>query len=256
MGKNPSPAPQPREKHPARWTSMSYPSGGKGRLITRGQGCGDPRRTRAALAPGDTLNPRRWVAQFVMASGVGDAMRWSDPRNSRTPRPPAAADDDSARRQPRACRPPRLRGSDQALSASLAGRHGTCQYMRTNDGVVMVPVPLSELRPSRDEAIEEWPWLDEDVLRSSRCRQVCMTCHFFRHHPGPNCIPQLSISDSNSSQKGLRLGLATHPFILTSDHRTILALIAWDSHALLEYFNTSTGVMVKLDSLQHARPPS
>ena len=52
----------------------------------------------------------------------------------------------------------------------------------------MVPVPLS-LQPSREEAIEEWPWLDEAVLRSSRSRQACMTCHFFRHHPGPNCIP-------------------------------------------------------------------
>jgi len=30
------------------------------------------------------------------------------------------------------------------------------------------------------------------VLRSSRSRQVCMTCHFFQHHPGPNCIPQLA----------------------------------------------------------------
>jgi hypothetical protein len=56
----------------------------------------------------------------------------------------------------------------------------------------MVPVPLFRLQPSRDEAIEDWPWLDQDVLRSSRSRQVCMTCHFFRHHPGPNCIPLLT----------------------------------------------------------------
>jgi len=53
-------------------------------------------------------------------------------------------------------------------------------------------VPLSGLQPSREEAIEEWPWLDEAVLRSSRSRQVCMTCHGFRHHPGPNGIPQLA----------------------------------------------------------------
>jgi hypothetical protein len=39
----------------------------------------------------------------------------------------------------------------------------------------MVPVPLSRLEPSRKEEIEEWPWLDQDVLRSSRSRQVCMT---------------------------------------------------------------------------------
>jgi len=56
----------------------------------------------------------------------------------------------------------------------------------------MVPVPLSRLQPSRDEEIEEWPWLDQEVLRHSRSRQVCMTCHFFRHHPGPNCIPLLT----------------------------------------------------------------
>jgi hypothetical protein len=30
------------------------------------------------------------------------------------------------------------------------------------------------------------------VLRSSRSRQACMTCHFFRHHPGPNGIPLLT----------------------------------------------------------------
>ena len=40
--------------------------------------------------------------------------------------------------------------------------------------------------------IEEWPFLDEGVLLKTRSRQVCMTCHFFRHHPGPNCIPLLA----------------------------------------------------------------
>jgi hypothetical protein len=59
-------------------------------------------------------------------------------------------------------------------------------------GVAMVPVPLSHLEPSRIDAIEDWPWLDQDVLRTSRSRQVCMTCHFFRHHPGPDCIPLLT----------------------------------------------------------------
>jgi hypothetical protein len=56
----------------------------------------------------------------------------------------------------------------------------------------MVPIPLSALRPSRSEAIEDWSWLDEGVLCSSRSRQVCMTCHFFRHHTRPNCIPLLA----------------------------------------------------------------
>ena len=56
----------------------------------------------------------------------------------------------------------------------------------------MVPVPLSPLQHSRSEEIEHWPWLDQDLLRSSRSHQVCMTCHFFRHHAGVNCIPVLA----------------------------------------------------------------
>jgi len=56
----------------------------------------------------------------------------------------------------------------------------------------MVPVPLSALQPSRPEEIEYWPWLDQEVLRSSRSRKVCMTCHWFRHHAGVNCIPVLT----------------------------------------------------------------
>jgi hypothetical protein len=45
--------------------------------------------------------------------------------------------------------------------------------------VAMVPVPLSHWEPSRINAIEDSPWLDQDVLRTSRSRQVCMTYHFF-----------------------------------------------------------------------------
>jgi hypothetical protein len=43
--------------------------------------------------------------------------------------------------------------------------------------VVMVPVPLSRLQPSRKEEIEDWPYLDEAVLLRTRSRKVCMTCH-------------------------------------------------------------------------------
>ncbi|WP_254940697.1 galactose oxidase [Cyanobium sp. Morenito 9A2] len=47
--------------------------------------------------------------------------------------------------------------------------------------------------PSGEEAtIEAWPYLDGAVLRPSRSRKVCMTCHFFRHHAGVNCIPLLT----------------------------------------------------------------
>ena len=47
--------------------------------------------------------------------------------------------------------------------------------------------------PTGEEAtVEAWPYLDEAVLRPSRSRKVCMTCHWFRHHAGVNCIPLLT----------------------------------------------------------------
>jgi hypothetical protein len=36
------------------------------------------------------------------------------------------------------------------------------------------------------QPIEEWPYLDQEVLQTSRTRKVCMTCHWFRHHAGVN----------------------------------------------------------------------
>jgi hypothetical protein len=46
----------------------------------------------------------------------------------------------------------------------------------------------SEPRP---ESIEEWSWLETDVLHLSASHRVCMTCHWFGHEAGPNCIPDL-----------------------------------------------------------------
>jgi hypothetical protein len=43
-----------------------------------------------------------------------------------------------------------------------------------------------------EPSIEEWSSLDEVVLVSTRSRKVCMTCHWFRHHAGVNCIPVLT----------------------------------------------------------------
>jgi len=42
------------------------------------------------------------------------------------------------------------------------------------------------------DAPEDWPYLEQDVLRKTRSRKVCMTCHWFRHHAGVNCIPVLT----------------------------------------------------------------
>ena len=57
---------------------------------------------------------------------------------------------------------------------------------------VVVQANISRLQPSPTEAIETWPWLDQELLHTSRSHQVCMTCHCFRHHPGPNGIPLLT----------------------------------------------------------------
>jgi hypothetical protein len=52
--------------------------------------------------------------------------------------------------------------------------------------------PLTEGAGSVELSIEEWPYLDEEVLRRSRSRKVCMTCHWFRHHAGASGIPVLT----------------------------------------------------------------
>jgi len=55
------------------------------------------------------------------------------------------------------------------------------------------PVPRPAALSARIETtVEEWPYLDQDVLVTTRSRKVCMTCHWFRHHAGPNCIPLLT----------------------------------------------------------------
>ena len=72
----------------------------------------------------------------------------------------------------------------------------------------VMPVNFSRLEPSRDEAIEDWPWLNQEVLRTSRSNQACMTCHFFRHHPGPDSIPLLTCQQHQ--------GLIAHGDHLTS----------------------------------------
>ncbi len=71
-----------------------------------------------------------------------------------------------------------------------------------------MPVPLSRLQPSRKEEIEDWPWLDQAVLRASRSRQVCMTCHFFRNQPGARVHPAAHLPSASRSDRPWR---APHP---------------------------------------------
>jgi hypothetical protein len=55
------------------------------------------------------------------------------------------------------------------------------------------PLPRPAALNARLETpIEEWPYLDEDVLLKARSRKVCMACNWFRHHNGVNCIPMLT----------------------------------------------------------------
>jgi len=71
------------------------------------------------------------------------------------------------------------------------------------------PLPRPGALNARLETpIEEWPYLDEGTMQNSRSRQVCMTCHFFRHHPGSECIPLLTCH--------LHQGLIAHGEHLTS----------------------------------------
>ena len=52
-----------------------------------------------------------------------------------------------------------------------------------------IPLPRPAALAARLETpIEEWPYLDGQVLLKTRSRKVCMTCHWFRHHAGVNCI--------------------------------------------------------------------
>ena len=72
-----------------------------------------------------------------------------------------------------------------------------------------VPLPRpAALAAKLEIPIEEWPYLDEAVLLKTRSRKVCMTCHWFRHHAGVNCIPVLTCQ--------LHQGLIAHGEHLTS----------------------------------------
>jgi hypothetical protein len=63
--------------------------------------------------------------------------------------------------------------------------------MRTHlEWFMGVPLPRPAALAARLKTpIEEWPHLDSEVLLRTRSRKVCMTCHWFRHHAGVNCIP-------------------------------------------------------------------
>jgi hypothetical protein len=59
-----------------------------------------------------------------------------------------------------------------------------------------------------DLPAEEWPFLDQEVLVQARSHKVCMTCHWFQHQAGVNCITLLTCQ--------LHQGLIAHGEHLTS----------------------------------------
>ena len=67
---------------------------------------------------------------------------------------------------------------------------------------------LSPSEQGSEAWVEDWPYLDQAVLRRTRSPKVCMTCHWFRHHAGGNCIPVLTCR--------LHHGLIAHGDHLTS----------------------------------------
>lgn len=57
-----------------------------------------------------------------------------------------------------------------------------------------LPLPGSAgARPvAGGRSVEGWSSLPSGLLQSSRGPQVCLTCHFFRHHPAADGIPVLA----------------------------------------------------------------
>ena len=104
-------------------------------------------------------------------------------------------------------------GSTVARSAQHnrgSQKAGTVLVQVYASGAVMgVPLPRpAALAAQLETSVEHWPYLDEGTLLKTRSRKVCMTCHWFRHHAGVNCIPVLTCQ--------LHQGLIAHGEHLTS----------------------------------------
>ena len=101
------------------------------------------------------------------------------------------------------------RGSQRPLLGALIAVAADGEHNRGR-GARMAPVLVQVyLRMSVVVCpVDEWPYLEDDVLRKSRSRKVCMTCHWFRHHAGVGCVPVLTCQ--------LHQGLIAHGEHLTS----------------------------------------
>ena len=65
--------------------------------------------------------------------------------------------------------------------------------MYASEVLMGVPLPRPAALVAQPEIpVADWPDLDGGVLLKTRCRKVCMSCHWFRHHAGVNGIPVLT----------------------------------------------------------------
>ncbi len=82
------------------------------------------------------------------------------------------------------------RGRSRTTAKPKRSRKYRCTHL---EWFVGVSLSRSAVLAARfDGPVEEWPYLDSEVLLKTRSRKVCMTCHWFRHHAGVQCIPLLA----------------------------------------------------------------
>jgi hypothetical protein len=81
-------------------------------------------------------------------------------------------------------------GLAKAAHAHTAG--GSAASMSPTTGGATSAMRPAALAARLEPPVEEWPYLDEGTLLKTRSSRVCMTCHWFRHHAGVNCIPLLT----------------------------------------------------------------
>jgi hypothetical protein len=80
----------------------------------------------------------------------------------------------------------------------------------------MVPVPLSRLHPSRDEATEDWPWLDQDVAPLQPRPPGLQDLPLLPTSPGPQLHPTAHLPPAPRTDRPWR---APHPPLQRLDRR-------------------------------------
>ena len=160
----------------------------------------------SSWGPLPSSHPFASIAMTVAApsaNGTRATSRPAPPRPSQ--RPPSALE--LIRSTDRAVEAPAPTSAPEAPQAPPSG------FSPEQLAALSAPLDRANVRQreqgrSKVHYLEGWPYLDEAVLLRTRSRRVCMTCHWFRHHAGVNCIPVLTCQ--------LHQGLIAHGEHLTS----------------------------------------